>query len=133
MVARQGEQQVVAGSRGSLLDRAIQYSHELFRLSIIKDLFGKETTYRLTKDQMFIEALLKGTESTGVKLTGLLVMVDTMKYLSPNDNGKGIDGLLKMLSPAPVMAQLGTAYGEDQPGFFARIINTLRGKGGDNQ
>ena len=117
----------------SALEKASLYSFELSRLNFIKELFTKDTMYRLNKEQMFVEALIKATETRGVKLPALREMVETMKILSPNDLGRGRDEIVKILTPVPVMATLGTAYGEEQPGLIARILGKLTGKGGDQQ
>ena len=109
--------------------RAALYSFEIGKLRFIETLFGKDTMYRLTKEQMFVESLILATESRGVKLPALTKMVQTMKELSPNDLGRGRDEIVKILSPVPVMATLGTAYGEEKPGLIARFVGAITGKG----
>ena len=117
----------------AVLARAALYSFELARLTFIKEIFTKDEMYRLNKEQMFIESLLVATESTGVKLTGLIDLVQNMKRLSPNDLGRGRDEIVKILTPVPVMATLGTAYGEEQPGLVARILGMITGKGAEQK
>jgi hypothetical protein len=133
MFERPGEHPVaertsIAG-QASVLAKAALYSFELSKLRFIETLFGKDTMYRLTKEQMFVESLILATESRGVKLPALTMLIKTMKELSPNDLGRGRDEIVKILSPVPVMATLGTAYAEEGPGFWSRLIGRITGKG----
>jgi hypothetical protein len=47
--------------------------------------------------------------------------------------GRGRDEIVKILTPVPVMATLGTAYGEEQPGLVARILGKIAGKGAEQK
>lgn len=110
-------------------EKISQYVPDLFRLQLIKEIFvGSELPSRGTRDSHFVEAWLEAVEKGGIKLAGVRLFVQMNRERSPNEMGKQIDAITKMLSSAPTYVSLGTPYDEKEPGMLASIIDRLKGR-----
>lgn len=116
-------------------DRIMAISPEHMRLNMVRMVLeGPATLRRISREQMFVEALLAATETRGVKLTACTTLAVNMRDLSPGKDGLGIDAAVKMLSPVPAMAIPGSAFpAETKPGILDRAAAFFFGRKGDEK
>jgi hypothetical protein len=119
----------VKRGQGDIFDKATSMNPEQTRLKLVGKLAeGSATLQRPTARQVECYATIKAFESIGIEMRATSEYMRHNFEMSPGVDGKGIDGLIKVVTPVPSTAILGAAKEEERgPGAIARLLAWVMG------
>jgi len=127
------------GSGQQKKDSPLSYVADLFRLNLISEkVLGKEPLSRGTRESHFAESIIfamchydEPNTTKCVRLSRYMALARRMRELSPQEEGKQIEVISRLLSPAPhEQLILGSPYDEQPAGAFSFITDSLGKKRG---
>jgi hypothetical protein len=115
--------------KSQIEDRVASLNPEHTRLKLVGKLAeGSATLQRPTGAQIECYSLMKTLPILGVRLRATETYMGHNFEMSPGAGGKGIDGLIKVVTPVPSTAILGSAMEEEKkPGAISKLLAFVLG------